>query len=394
MASRDEIEARLAAIAENRYLAHSLRLADKVEATVAEPLLAAVDKAIKEVKQKLTAEALSDFQLVRYQKMLTWLKTTRREVGKSILESLQPMEKDLIELAQVEASVVTDILSFGAQAEAVKTTGISMAKAQAIVRTPVGGVLLKEFVEQLGGKIAWNASQQLRQGAIQGETYQQIVRRLTDVGITSRSDAITIARTHVQSVSAKAHEEVREANRDIIKGVEWDATFDNRVCKVCITLDGQKWFYEPKGSQQNMSDLPERPLHPRCRCKELDIVKSWSEILGVEDEEDLEKVEDRYKPYSIREKYKRGPKKGKVKPVGVGGAPIKRKIGPDGKEIIMAGRFKGSGEQWLKAYPDVARDVLGPKRAEMVLSGKVKLRELLDSQNKPILVKDLEKMAA
>jgi hypothetical protein len=50
-----------------------------------------------------------------------------------------------------------------------------------------------------------------------------------------------------------------------------------------------------------------------------------------------------------------------------------------GAEILKAGRIKAaSAEDYLKQFPGVAVDVLGKKRAELLISGKYTLNDMID----------------
>jgi len=154
-------------------------------------------------------------------------------------------------------------------------------------------------------------------------------------------------------------QDVFEANKDIIKSVQWRAALSNRTCLRCSGLDGHSY---------PLNDHPPIPLHPRCRCVLLGKTEGL-ESLGLSQKD----LDEAARPYSIRE--------GKIVGLGGKGRPVD------------AGTWKADFEGWILQLTDrQQRDFFGPKRLELLQSGQVKFGDLVDKKTgKIILLKDLVK---
>tara|TARA_R110000823_G_scaffold4225_2_gene16078 strand:- start:412 stop:1638 length:1227 start_codon:yes stop_codon:yes gene_type:complete len=96
-----------------------------------------------------------------------------------------------------------------------------------------------------------------------------------------KNQASNIARTEIQRVANSVAHDTYAANLDVIKGVTRLATLDTRTCMVCAPLHNVTWLYGPDG---NLLPNPEHgphitpPLHPRCRCFDAPLTKSFAEL--------------------------------------------------------------------------------------------------------------------
>lgn len=114
------------------------------------------------------------------------------------------------------------------------------------------------------------------QSQIRGETIGQATRRLqAELGLPvgratpggHHARVEMIARTEVLRASNAGAMAVYEANADVLAGVEWLATKDERTCPTCGALDGQQWA---------LDKAPQPPDHPRCRCTLAPVLKNSS----------------------------------------------------------------------------------------------------------------------
>jgi len=107
---------------------------------------------------------------------------------------------------------------------------------------------------------------------------------------------------------------VRQANEDVLAGVQWVSTLDDRTMPICQNRDGMT--YELNGG-------PRPPAHPNCRSTAIPITRSWEEL-------------------------------------GQDGDEI-----PEGTRASMDGQVPRSVSfyEWLKKQPEsVQREALGPRR--------------------------------
>lgn len=137
---------------------------------------------------------------------------------------------------------------------------VSATSLRAIVRTrPIDGKHLQPFVKDWSQTKRKLVEQEMRKGVLANETVSQIVKRINGPSafVRSRRSAEAIVRTSVQEITGAAREAVWTANADVIKGVRWVATLDNRTCVLCGPLDGKVFKLE---------EGPRPPRHPNCRC--------------------------------------------------------------------------------------------------------------------------------
>ena len=152
-----------------------------------------------------------------------------------------------------------------------------------VTRQPLQGHLLREIVADLGRATIKKINGAIRQGMVQGETTEAIIRRVRGTKAMSfrdgamsatRATAERVVRTAVNHISNSAREETFEQNADLLKGFQWVATLDTRTCLQCASLDGKMF---PIGQRKG----PRAPLHINCRCTLVPVTKSWRD-LGID----------------------------------------------------------------------------------------------------------------
>ncbi len=133
----------------------------------------------------------------------------------------------------------------------------------------VQGDYLPEWFDNLSTKVANNAYRAMRTGYAEGESVDQITKRLSRVVDQAHNETRTLVRTTLNSVSSKAREDTYAANADVIKGVQIVATLDAVTSDICQKYDGQVF---PPG------EGPRPPFHFNCRTTTVPILKSWDEL--------------------------------------------------------------------------------------------------------------------
>lgn len=162
------------------------------------------------------------------------------------------------ELALLEAAVPIDF-HFAA---------VAADRLRAIVSSrPFQGRLLNDWFKVLKATDQARLTQALQLGMTNGETTDEIVRRIVGTrrnkyadGILAmtRRDATAIARTAVNHVSNTARNYVWEANSDVITARIWVSTLDGRTSAVCRARDGHG---SPVGDNELPPGVP--PLKPK-----------------------------------------------------------------------------------------------------------------------------------
>ncbi len=263
-----------------------------------------------------------------------------------------------------------EIFSFGGLLPDFNPVALSAAQLKAIVKTPVGGKQLNEWV-----KSSFDANMQsafkseITAGLLKGESYRKLVKRFGDrFGEMTKSDMVGLTRTYVQSINVKAMQDVANSNADVVKGWKWNSILENRTCIRCISLDSAGIVYK-------MGSGPPMPLHVRCRCVPEIVTKSFRE-LGI-DVDEMRKTETR--PFSIR---------GNIDPVT--GKFTKNKVGVGGQKTVSVGKFLGSYPDFFKSQTKAVQvSMLGPSRYNLWKSGKIKLSDMTDKNGNTILLVDL-----
>jgi SPP1 gp7 family putative phage head morphogenesis protein len=318
----------------------------------------------KKLARKIDINSDDKIGMDRLDNLLTYLNTltvgVKEQLGGQIDEIIQTVSaKSILENEK--------ILSFDDKINIDKNIKLSAAQLQEAVTAPVGGMLLNDWVDRV---FTYPLQDQIKTefltGMLEGAGYRQIVKRVLDGFEMSKREAITLARTTVQSVNTAAQMAVYKANDDIIKGVRWTATLEpgykktgRGTCLRCAALDGTEYKLNEK--------KPDMPKHPRCRCIYIPITKSYRE-LGL----DMDEMEEASRRYTLRER--------DDKRIDAGGNRGK---------IIESEIHDGDYSSWFNTRDDQFKlNVLGPKRFELLKSGKVEFKDFVDSKTGDVFTMD------
>lgn len=151
----------------------------------------------------------------------------------------------------------------------------------AVSEVPFDGRVLDEWRDNLSLGAFDKIKAAVRIGYVEGQTNEQIVRRIVGTrangfkdGIANinRKSAESFVRTATSSMANYARQQTFKENADILKGYTWLATLDSHVCPACAALDGEMF---------NLDDGKAPPLHRGCRCTLVPVTKSYRE-LGID----------------------------------------------------------------------------------------------------------------
>lgn len=203
----------------------------------------------------------------RLESLLKLIREDRAEAFKALNSATQA---DLFDFAGYEAGFQSRVITNAAAGAGVSLEMAAPAVSQlhaAVTKQPFQGRLLREWYSGLGQAAAQRLSDAVRIGIVEGQTTDQIVRRIRGTrarqyadGLMeiSRRDAANIVGTAISHVSNRAKDELYAANDDILKGEKWVSTIDSRTCVRCSALDGQIF---------KVGQAPPRPVHfGPCRC--------------------------------------------------------------------------------------------------------------------------------
>ena len=180
-------------------------------------------------------------------------------------------ERDWI-VAQIEQPLPVTVQVIQPSAEVVTA---------AALRRPFQGRLLKEWLAGVEEARAARVRDAIRLGLVEGETIDQMVRRIRGSRVAGYQDglleidrrgAAAMVRTAVNHTSNAARQAVFSDNESLIKGIRWVSTLDARTTPVCQARDG-KLYPVDKG--------PRPPAHIGCRSTTVSVLKSYRD-LGID----------------------------------------------------------------------------------------------------------------
>jgi SPP1 gp7 family putative phage head morphogenesis protein len=143
---------------------------------------------------------------------------------------------------------------------------------------PLQSELFTKSLNTLSRSRVRNIEGVIRNGFVEGQTIQQIGRRIRGSralkykdGIleVNRRQAEAWARTSVAHVANTARERTFQENGSLIKGVQFIATLDGGTTVICASYGGEI-FDVDKG--------PRPPIHWSCRSTTVPVIKSWKEL--------------------------------------------------------------------------------------------------------------------
>lgn len=202
-----------------------------------------------------------------------------RAMREAVMAQLRDEAKgELLDLSRLEADWEHAIMAASIPIEMNLATA-PLGRLNAVVTSrPFQGRFLREWFDNLQRTEQEGIKQALRLGITNGETLDQIVRRVigtkaaqyTDgVVTTTRRNAEAIMRTAITHVSNAARGEVWDANGDIIYALRWTSTLDGRTSAVCRARDGDLVMMgdnrPPPGADLLKPKDARPPAHINCR---------------------------------------------------------------------------------------------------------------------------------
>lgn len=312
-----------------------LRELGPAEARLVERLAARLDRLDAADRRQVTKP---DWTTARLRALLEEI----RAIAKLTRDTLAgKLGDELAKLSTYEAEFHRDAL------EAVTQVKLEVNKVDphqlraAVSKDPLDGKPIKGWIDKLASDQVTAIRRAVREGFLLGENTSDVVKRVKDDGIAAPMRNLeTLVRTAVAHTAAIAREKLYYDNADLIKGVRWVSTLDNRTSAVCMARDGK--IYPPKKG-------PRPPAHPNCRSTTVPVLKTWAE-LGVEDMPEQ---------------------------------PSGSRPAVDAKDKARQVSVATTYNDWLKTQPRwFVEDVLGKSKAKLYLDGKLPLDRFVDASGK------------
>lgn len=294
------------------------------------------DDLLRQIRKRADAGTFTEWRLNKI------LEDVRDILNEARSESYGIVRDELVELAKYEAGHAAEELRSALQVEFNITRPAPAQLRAAVLSRPFQGKLLREWVSELSDAQRRNVRDAIRIGFTEGETIDQLVKRIRGSrelqyrdGIMeiTRRNAQAMVRTAVNHTATKARDYLYEENADIVKGVQWISTLDSRTTAICMARD-QKVYPLGRG--------PRPPAHPNCRSTTAPILKDASEIFG----RDVGKL-------------------------------------PEGTRASINGQVAGGTtyNDWLKKQPESVQDeVLGPTKGKLFRDGGMSVDRFVDER--------------
>lgn len=327
----------------DKYISHVLQL-DKLARGQSNKIVRLLNSADDELVEKIATRLvkieergydLGPASTKRLQDMQADLKDLNDAIYKRVHTTLRD---ELGDLAQYEAKWAGQTISAALPINFKSNIPSATYLKTLVDQSPIDGHLLSSWTDHMSLARQGRVNQAIRLGLVQGETTDQIVRRVAGSKAANYSDGVlnisrqsaqTLVLTSSATVASNARSEVYQRNSNVIKEVRWTATLDTRTSSICQSRDGTAYKIDEAH--------PKPPAHPRCRSVLVPMTKSFRE-LGLDKDEVS-----------------------------------------DGQRASMDGQVPGktSFGDWIKNQaPERQDEVFGKQRAELFRAGKVDFKDL------------------
>lgn len=288
------------------------------------------------------------------------LEQTRASIVEGYRAVNKEMTADLVEVADISSAATVLAVNEVVGVE-IMTVALAPEMFRALVDdTMILGAPSKEWWAKQAGDAVFRFKAAVQQGYAQGETVEQIVRRVKGTraanyrdGVmeVTRRNATSLVHTSVQAISNSARREVFGNNSDIIYGKVQLSTLDSNTTATCRAYSGKAFKLD--GSPINHA-LPYNggvPRHYRCRSVELPLLKDIDDI-----------------------------PEGKAKKV-------------DGStQASMDGQVPSDldFETWMRGKPEnFGREVLGNAKYELWRDNKITMADMIDQTGRELTLAEL-----
>lgn len=329
---------------------------------------------IEEARKAARAILLDAEELKTFKRVEKIQDAIRRETGEIMGEAWSDATKELEEVAEYEAAWQAGAISQYSDAELIvpKSKQIKSFIDSAVMSLHSGRRInagtWSDFVNGNISAMAQAYNGLVVNGYQRGLAVNQIARdikRTTDDLLTTQAQ--TLARTGMSHYTNAAREAMASANKNVLAGRVFSATFDNRTTLQCRSNDGKFWDIDD-------DSYPRLPLHYGER----------SSYYFVTDKSEI----------------------GTGNKAAVGGNPAdeinpNRKLKYRGKkdqDLFDPGPIKASTSQdeWLRRQPRwfVESALDSKKKAKLFLDGNMSIDRFVDMQGRPITLDRLRELDA
>ena len=340
---------------EQLKLSHRLEgLVNAMSDDIEEILSGALDEVKRRILE-LAAKAEQTESVIRRKTYLEKLRSEIERVQREIWADIgKKIQDEAVELAEAAPAIAEAVLEKGAGIKI--SLGVPRLDKKEIVAwfesSQVDGLFFNEWLSKLEQNSVDRIIREARRSMVLREPYSEAGKRIEQALEVSRRSARGLARNAVfQAYNWGEHEFYMEIE-ERLQGLRFVAELDRGTCALCAELDGQ--VFPPE-------EAPVPPLHWLCRCR-LAPVFNW---------------EDPDNPYGER------PARMETEPRTIhhrDGTTSTAYSEYDAELVPAKMTYSGWMQSMIESEDaeDVAfaREALGPKRFDLVESGKLKMESL------------------
>lgn len=340
-------------------------------------LRAKVVQMLRELERELIAN-ISDVvenDPVTAARLKTLLAQVRKTIGTHYANIYDLNKEDLGKVAQAHAYQIASTVNGLVGVELMSLQTDAQQLQNLVTKTPIMGRYLEEWWQKQGTELFSRFTQQMRLGMLQGEGVNELVQRVRGTRAMGYTDAMmrmptyqaeALVRTATVSIANTGRLQAYQDNADVLEGIQWLATLDDRICEICMALDGCMWAL-PDGADPNKygdyeslsgdKDFPGPTAHVNCRCVQVPVVKSYKDLVDQgavagDEKDDVDK---------------------------------EMRASMDG-QVSETDGFEG----WLKSKDEAFQDeLLGADKAAAWRAGDISIKDLTDQSNRPVTADQL-----
>jgi len=335
----------------------------RYEATVQRKII----KDLKQLETKLVVDlkrskVITTVNKKTQQKRLKALLVQTRE---AISQAYKDISKEQIVILK-EVAELSELQTVSAINTSLKVDAISPTMSQSMLNSIANDTLIegsptKGWWKRRNIQFQSKFEDTIRMGMMQGLTTDAMVSSLVGTKVNRFKDgalysqyrgADALVRSSIQTVANTSRLDTYQNNADVIKGIEWSATFDNRTSEICMALDGLQWDldYKPIGHSKVFVGST---AHWNCRSTQVPVTKSWEE-LGA---------------------------KGKFAEI-----PRSTRASMDGQ--VASGK---NYEEWLRSKSKAFQvEVLGVQKQKLWKAGKLSFSDLVNQRGNPLTLEEIK----
>lgn len=211
-------------------------------------------------------------------------------------------------------------------------------------------------------------TQAIQIGLMQGESVGDLINRvrgtklIPGVMALTKREATALVRTSVMQVANAVRMETYKKNRDILEGIAWCSTLDNRTTPLCQALDGKEWDMELNPIDHDMEYPGGPPAHWQCRSTILPVTLSWKALAGSKSKLSQKQLNELDKI-------------------------------PVGERASMNGLVPANlnYNNWLKTQPiEIQKEALGIGKWKLWSENNLSVTDLVDNSGSPISLRELK----